>query len=43
MRRSHWILGLSISVLALGCPGQKPVESPEGPKVTQKEEEEKVV
>ena len=43
MRRSHWILGLCISVLALGCPGQKPVESPGNPKVTQNDEEEKVV
>jgi hypothetical protein len=43
MRRSHWALGLCISMLALGCPGQKPIEAPSGPKVAQKEEEEKIV
>jgi uncharacterized protein YfaS (alpha-2-macroglobulin family) len=43
MRRSHWVLGISISILALGCPGQKPAEAPETSKVSPKEEEEKVV
>jgi len=42
MRRAYWILALTISTFALGCPGQKPVESPQAP-VAAKEEEEPIV
>lgn len=42
MRRAHWILALTIATFALGCPGQKPVESPHAP-VAQKEEEGPIV
>ena len=43
MRLYPCLLGVSISALALGCPGQKPPESPERPVAAQKEEEEKIV
>lgn len=38
MRRAHWISALTISTIALGCPGQKPVESPQAPLAPKEEE-----
>ncbi len=43
MQRSVWLLGVFITLLALGCPGQKPPVAPPGPEVAKAPEEEKIV
>lgn len=43
MQRSVWFLGVFITLLALGCPGQKPPSTPPGVEVAKAPEEEKIV